>query len=49
MFSFVELVLSNDSILRIECLAQGHNTMSLVRLKPVTSLSQLEHSTTESF
>ena len=29
------------------CLAQGHNTVTLVRLKPTTPLSRVKHSTTE--
>ena len=29
------------------CLAQGYNTVTLVRLKPATSQSQVKHSTTE--
>ena len=32
---------------RIKCLAQGHNTVPPMRLKPVTPQSQVEHSTTE--
>ena len=32
---------------RIKCLVQGHNTVPLARLKPVTPRSQAEHSTTE--
>ena len=31
----------------IECLAQGHNTAPLVRLKPTTPRSWVKHSTTE--
>ena len=29
------------------CLAQGHNAVTAVRLKPASSLSQVKHSTTE--
>ena len=29
------------------CLAQGHNTVMLVRLEPTTPLSRVKHSTTE--
>ena len=29
------------------CLAQGHNVVPLVRLKPTTTRSQVKHSTTE--
>ena len=29
------------------CLAQGHNTVMLVRLKPMASPSRVKHSTTE--
>ena len=29
------------------CLAQGHNAVTLVRLKPAAPLSGVEHSTTE--
>ena len=32
---------------RIKCLAQGHNTVPLERLKPATPQSQVKHSTTE--
>ena len=32
---------------RIKCLAQGHNTIPVVRLEPATPLSQVEQSTTE--
>ena len=32
---------------RIKCLAQGHNAVSLVRLKPATPRSRVKHSTTE--
>ena len=31
----------------IKCLAQGHDALSLVRLKPATPRSQVKHSTTE--
>ena len=29
------------------CLAQGHNTVTLVRLEPAAPQSQIKHSTTE--
>ena len=29
------------------CLAQGHNAVTLVRLKPAASWSRVKHSTTE--
>ena len=32
---------------RIECLAQGHNTVTPVRLEPTIPRSRVEHSTTE--
>ena len=32
---------------RIKCLAQGHNTVPLVRLEPATPRSQIKHSFTE--
>ena len=32
---------------KIKCLTQRHNTVPLVRLKPATTPSQIEHSTTE--
>ena len=32
---------------RIKCLAQGHNTVPLVRLEPATPRSQVKHSFTE--
>ena len=32
---------------RIKCLAQGHNTVPPVRLKPTTPQSRVKHSTTE--
>ena len=41
--SWVEPVLS----LRLMCLAQGHNAVTLVRLEPVTLWSWIRHSTTE--
>ena len=36
-----------EPVLRLMCLAQGHNIVTPVRLKPATPLSQVKHSTTE--
>ena len=41
-----QLVLS-DKWARIMCLAQGHNTVTPVRLVPAAPLSRVKHSTTE--
>ena len=38
---------SNQYYARINVLAQGHNTMTLVRLKPTVPRSRVKHSTTE--
>ena len=37
----------NQYLARINVLAQGHNTVMLVRLKPAAPRSQVKHSTTE--
>ena len=34
-------------MLRLMCLAQGHNALMLVRLEPVALKSRVKHSTTE--
>ena len=37
----------SSSKLGLLCLAQGHNAVTLVRLKPAVPWSQVKHSTTE--